>query len=110
VTITSNLLDTRITLTLVPQDFLVIHGTQLLGDELGAEYIRLREAGARADVTLQIVSAIGSASLCRGIFQLSRLVRAALGVLTVVGYPEEYLATLQTLGIDKLPGVRVISL
>lgn len=85
-----------------------IHSSQKLGGELEREYLWYRDNGNPPDITLQIISPVGSAGLCRGIFQLAKLTRAARGVLTVKGYPLDYIMSLKTLGIDQMPGVRIV--
>lgn len=98
--------DREITLQLDINDVMeIIHGTNVLGEELALRYLAYLDQGNPATVVLRLQTKVGSAALNRGIYRLWQMVRAAQGTLTVRGYPSEYVPSFTTLGLDRCPGM-----
>lgn len=97
--------DQTITATLEPNDVMVANGKRVFGEELITRYLDYLEQGNPPDIKLNLVTRVGSAAIARGIYELWRFVHTSKGVLTVTGYPKDYVAGPIALGITHLPGM-----
>lgn len=97
--------DQTITATLDANDVMVANGKRVLGEKLITTYLAYLEQGNPPNIKLKLETKIGSASIVRGIYELWRFVHTAKGMLTVTGYPKDYVAGPISLGITSLPGM-----
>lgn len=90
------------------ESFLAHHGDVRLGEEKELAVLFADHFPKYQNCVVELESEVGSATLVRALFGLWKAVNQAGGTLICVGYPKDYIAGVDVLGIKSLDKIHFL--